>query len=605
QAVVSLGLRSQAKGSPLMSLPARDAPPPADASLSLQFDPADADLLARAFRTPGDGARAWRLNGEANRISLVDGFDQLLAWPSLRGVTRYEHQERTALRVLREMRGRAVLADEVGLGKTIEAGLILKEYAIRGLVRRALILSPPSLTTQWKEEMETKFGLPFRILRSPQDWDQDAFVIASMDTAKRPPHRTAAQARTWDLVIVDEAHRLKNRLSQNWRFVAGLSKKYMLLLTATPVQNDMGELFNLVSLLKPGQLHTYDGFLERFVASADRRVPAHVPELRARLRDVMVRNRRGIAFTLPPRRVHSLAVRLSPAERRLYDEVTDFVRDAYWSASGRLPWTARLTLIVLQREIGSSTFAVAETLARLSESPVFGPLERERLEVLREEANAIASNVKASRLTAFLESHREKALVFTQYVRTLRYLQGVLESEGYRVAAYHGGLSLAAKDEAVRAFRDDRNIFLSTEAGGEGRNLQFARTVVNYDLPWNPLRIEQRIGRVHRLGQDREVHVVNLWAEDTVEAYLMELLDRKIHMFELVVGELDLILGNVNERRSFEDVLMDIWALRQAEDRRAALRRLGDALVRARARYETAKERSDEVLHDLGEAAPA
>jgi len=199
----------------------------------------------------------------------------------------------------------------------------------------------------------------------------------------------------------------------------------------------------------------------------------------------------------------------------------------------------------------------------------------------------------------------EKVLVFTQYVRTLAYLRRVLEGRGHRVAVYHGGLSPAAKETAVRSFRDDDNIFLSTEAGGEGRNLQFARTVVNYDLPWNPLRIEQRIGRVHRLGQEREVHVVNVWAEDTVEAYLMELLDRKIHMFELVVGELDLILGNLDERRSFEELLLDIWALREAEERHAALRRLGDALERARSQYDDVKERNEEILDSEGEAVSA
>src|SRR5206468_858999 len=248
-----------------MSLPAREPPPSADASLTLRFDDSDLDVVAKAFRAPGDGPSAWRLNREAHRISLVDGFDRLLAWPVLQGVTRYDHQERTALRVLRDMRGRAILADEVGLGKTIEAGLVLKELAVRGLVRRALVLTPAALTDQWREEMETKFSLPFAVLRSVRDWDRRPFLIASMDTAMR------------------------------------------------------------------------------------------VPELRGLLRDVMVRNRRGIAFTLPPRRVHSLPVRLGPAERRLYDDVTEFARDAYWSASGRLPWTARLTLIVLQREIGSST----------------------------------------------------------------------------------------------------------------------------------------------------------------------------------------------------------------------------------------------------------
>src|SRR2546426_3589368 len=220
-----------------MSLASAEATPSADDALSLQFDESDADLLARAFRSPGDGPQAWRLNGEAHRMSLVDGFDRLLAWPSLRGVGRYPHQERTCVRVLREMHGRAILADEVGLGKTVEAGLILKEYAIRGLVRRALILTPASLTGQWRGGVGAKFDLGFAVLRSVRDWGDPAPFIPSIAQVERGPHRAAAQQRPWDLVIVDEAHRLKNRLSVNWRVVASLSKKYMLLLTATPVHD--------------------------------------------------------------------------------------------------------------------------------------------------------------------------------------------------------------------------------------------------------------------------------------------------------------------------------------------------------------------------------
>src|SRR5207237_619240 len=136
-------------------------------------------------------------------------------------------------------------------------------------------LPPASVTGQWRREMESQFDLPFAVLRSLGDWEDRPYLIASIDLAKRGPHRSAAQSRPWDLVIVDEAHRLKNRLSVNWRFVAGLSKKYMLLLTATPVQNDMEELFNLVSVLKPGALRTYEGFIDRYVGSRDRRVPAN------------------------------------------------------------------------------------------------------------------------------------------------------------------------------------------------------------------------------------------------------------------------------------------------------------------------------------------
>src|SRR5213594_4159069 len=147
-----------------MSLPAREPPPSADASLTLRFDDSDRDVLAQAFRTPGEGPSACRLNREAHRISLVDGFDRLLAWPVLQGVTRYDHQERTALRVLRDMRGRAILADEVGLGKTIEAGLVAAELRLRGLAGRTLIIVPAGLVEQWRDELERKFGLPTAIL---------------------------------------------------------------------------------------------------------------------------------------------------------------------------------------------------------------------------------------------------------------------------------------------------------------------------------------------------------------------------------------------------------------------------------------------------------
>src|SRR3989475_5864292 len=185
-----------------MPLSSAEATPSANAALSLQFDESDADLLARAFRSPGDGPQAWRLNGGAHRMSLVDGFDRLLAWPSLRGVGRDPHQERTCVRGLREMHGRAILADEVGLGQTVEAGLILKGYPIRGLVRRALILTPASLTGQWREEMESKFDLGFPVLRSGRDWGERPLFILSIDKAKRGPDRAPGQQRPRDLLIV-------------------------------------------------------------------------------------------------------------------------------------------------------------------------------------------------------------------------------------------------------------------------------------------------------------------------------------------------------------------------------------------------------------------
>src|SRR3989442_1836654 len=196
-----------------MSLPVREPPPSADASLPLRFNDSDRDLLARAFGSPGDGPRAWRLNGEAHRTSLVDGFDRLLAWPVLPGVARYDHQERTALRVLRDLRGRAILADEVGLGKTIEAGLVLKEYAVRGLIHRVLVLTPAALTDQWREEMGTKIAFAFARPRSVRGWGRKPLFFPSLDTAKREPPRRAGPAPPCGCLRLCEARRPSQQLT--------------------------------------------------------------------------------------------------------------------------------------------------------------------------------------------------------------------------------------------------------------------------------------------------------------------------------------------------------------------------------------------------------
>ncbi|MEK6851582.1 MAG: DEAD/DEAH box helicase, partial [Candidatus Thermoplasmatota archaeon] len=292
----------------------------------LTFSPDDGRVLAKVHDAVHEEARLWRLNLEANRLALVSGFDELLSLPLVRGVKQYDYQIATALKVLRDLRGRALLADEVGLGKTIEAALILKEYIIRGLVRKALVLVPASLTVQWQEELREKFGLHFEIMDEVEDWERHDLVIASLDTAKRPVNQEIIERVYYDLVIVDEAHKLRNRNSRNWKFVSSIQKKYILMLTATPVQNDLEELFNLVTLLKPGQMKTWGAFRKEFFLAGDKRTPANPQELRRMLLEVMIRNRRGDAIVLPPRKVDSIEVPLSPPERALYDGVSAFVR---------------------------------------------------------------------------------------------------------------------------------------------------------------------------------------------------------------------------------------------------------------------------------------
>src|SRR5439155_12177535 len=393
--------------------------------------------------------------------------------------------------------------------------------------------------------METKFRLSFEIMDEIEDWARHDLVISSIDTAKRDVHREEIQRLAYDVVIVDEAHKLKNRATKNWKLVAAVRKKYMLLLTATPVQNDLDELFNLVTLLRPGTLSSYGGFRRRFVRRGDPRTPENPGELKRLLREVMVRNRRSTVLVLPPRRVFPAEIVLSRPERKLYEAVTDFVRDRYPAYGRGSTSVTRLALVVLQREMGSSTFAAAETLRRMKESPNFAYEDRLVLGDLYDRAAAITENEKARRLRELVAKIPDKVIVFTQYLRTLHVLRELLEADGHAVSVFHGGLTPGEKEASVRAFRERSRIFLSTEAGGEGRNLQFCNTVVNFDLPWNPLKIEQRIGRVHRIGQTREVQIVNLWARDTIEEYVIELLDKKINMFQLVVGELDLVLGRL------------------------------------------------------------
>ncbi len=560
------------------------------------FAPRNAEVLARIQDGIVEDAADWVLHYRARLLGLQSGFDRLLCLPLIRGVRHYDYQVNTALKVLRDMRGRAILADEVGLGKTIEAGMALKELVVRGLARKVLVLTPASLTTQWQEEMDRKFGLRFEIMDEFEDWARHDLVISSIDTAKRDVHREEIQRLSYDVVIVDEAHKLKNRATKNWKLVAAIRKKYMLLLTATPVQNDLEELFNLVTLLRPGQLSSYGGFRRRFVRRGDTRTPANPAELKRLLREVMIRNRRSTVLVLPPRRVFPAEISLSRPERLLYEDITDFVRERFSAYGGPSRSMNKLALIVLQKEMGSSTFATAETLRKMRESPNFPYEDRVQLNELYERAASIRENEKARRLRELLNRIDDRAIVFTQYLRTLQYLRPLLEADGHGVSVFHGGMTPWDKDASVRAFQESNRVFLSTEAGGEGRNLQFCNTVVNFDLPWNPLKIEQRIGRVHRIGQTREVHIVNLWAKDTIEEYVIELLDKKINMFELVVGELDLVLGHLDEAKTFEEVLMDIWTIKDLARRREELERFGETLLEARSRYDSVKSYEDALF---------
>jgi len=539
-----------------------------------------------------------QLRRQALELSVRPGFDTLLSLTSVRNVEPLDYQLATVRHVLRTLRGRALLCDEVGLGKTIEAGLILTEYLMRGLVRRVLILTPPSLVEQWREEMQTKFNLDFVVHDAPRfraardPWREFPRIIASLDTAKREPHRSGLLATEYDLVIVDEAHHLKNHRTQSYQLVKALRKRYILLLTATPVENDLNELFNLITLLSPGQLETPSSFRRRYINPRDPLMPRNAEALKRLLREVMVRNRRSTTGAIRSQRhAYTVAVDLSPEEEEFYRALSDFVRERYHGPLG----SNRLLLKTLQREAGSSVEAVLPTLEKLVERS-----DAAELRNLLQWGRLIRRRSKAEALERLLTRIPEKVVVFTSFLETQRHLADWLQGAGFAVAQLHGGMLRQEKEDQVRRFAQEAGVLVSTETGSEGRNLQFCRVLVNYDLPWNPMRIEQRIGRLHRLGQQHDVHVWNLSARGTLESHLLELLDAKINMFQLVIGELDAILGHLGEEGDFEDIVLGIWARAADEGQlRQEMAALGERLVAARERYQTVRELDDRLLGEL------
>jgi len=500
------------------------------------------------------------------------------------GVVPYPHQLETARRVIFDMQGQAILADEVGLGKTIEAGLILKEYLLRGLVKKVLILTPANLLWQWYHELYEKFDITPGIQRTEWDWNFSDILIASLDTAKREPHASQILDIPYDLLIIDEAHKLKNSSTVGYRFVNAVQKKYCLMLTATPIQNDLKELYNLIGLIKPGQLGSYRSFKSRFIK--DKRTPKNPQELRELLGQVMVRNRRDektVQFT--ERIVHPVVVSLTPKEQELYNRVTRFVRER-----GRRSGLQNiLPLITLQREVCSTFLATALTLEKMMES-IEQDQQMEAAELLKDLAD-VKQNSKCDALERLIgELGDNKIIIFTEYKASQEYIRYRLEKAGYSTLAFDGTLSRGKKQWIRHLFQNQGQILVSTESGGEGLNFQFCSVIVNFDLPWNPMRLEQRIGRVHRLGQSRDVHIFNLITKDTIEEHIIYLLHQKINMFETIIGELDAILLHLNLGKSFESEIMEIFLAHEEQEKiRERLDQFGDRFIKGQAEVRTAK----------------
>ena len=390
-------------------------------------------------------------------LQLAQGFDKLLCLEEI-AVEHYQHQIDAALRALHQMRGRALLADEVGLGKTIEAGIVMKELIQRGLVRTVLVLTPASLTEQWREELQSKFHESFTVMETPQQWqavrEADAGRwIVSLDRAKLDAHSEAVLGREYDLLIVDEAHKLKNRATRAWQFVNKVRKRYVLMLTATPVQNDLMELYSLITILSPGQLGTVRAFRRHFIEHADARHPKNAASLRRLLNDVMIRNRRSkVDIRFPKRQAAVYHLELSEPEWMLYNDVTDYIRRRFKDRDSDKH--LRLTLMTLQKELSSSPQALAQTLRKMVADRAHGDNVRAELQRFLELAESIPTSRKLRAVREILARYPGKFLIFTEYRQTQEAILADLAAQGISAVAFHGGMDIHQKEAAIAAFRD-------------------------------------------------------------------------------------------------------------------------------------------------------
>jgi superfamily II DNA or RNA helicase len=537
------------------------------------------------------------LRAELTQLGLVEGFDELLCLTALRGVEAHWYQIETVRKVLKQYRGRVLLADEVGLGKTIEAGMILKEYLLRGMAERILILVPAPLVGQWREEMAEKFGIDCATTHDAllrQDpvafWAQPR-IVASMATARRREHAGVLEAGTYDVVVVDEAHHLRDQASASYRLVNALQKRYLLLLSATPVQNNLIELYNLLTLLQPGIFRTQKDFKAAYMVPGKPREPVNRDRLRDLMRGAMVRNTRALAALRLPRR-HASTIRTVPeaAEARCYTDLTHLARAV--AASGRLG-QARLAVQHLLAAAGSSPAAAAAAIARFAERH---PQEPEWAK-LQARYQAVHAGAKQAALLKLLSQNpMEKKMVFIHHHDSMTQVATLLRNEGLSPVMFDGSMSGPEKDASVAAFRDTSTLLLCSESGGEGRNLQFCNTLINFDIPWNPMAIEQRIGRIDRIGQTREVFVFNLITAGTIEDAMLRILDEKLNMFELVVGEVGAILGEIQESTDFSAMVLGAWLQSTDEARDHAFSALETQMATARRSYEDAKELDEKLF---------
>lgn len=533
--------------------------------------------------------------------------DILLA-PMESNVIPLPHQIRALSRAISGDRVRYLLADEVGLGKTIEAGLIIRELKLRGLVKRILVVAPKSLAFQWQAEMQTHFNEQFslvnandleayeRLMPGLSSYDQNPWLefpqaIVTTDAFKPLNKRRGWSAEAvqhynltrfdrlvsaqWDLIVVDEAHRLggTNEFVARYNFGKGLAEAapYLLLLSATPHQGKSDAFARLMGLLDPISFPDVDSVSRQRVAPF---------VIRTEKRQAI--NAKGEAL-FRPRTTQTLKVDLEafPEQLELYNEVTDYARFGYNLAVNNRSHIVALLMILFQRIVSSSTRAIRTTLERrltklqslkdesrsgveliieeledltgqelldelldVNESGRLNEIEQvEFLVSLAFRAESSGPDAKALRLIELIydlqaqeNDDQLKVLIFTEFTGTQAMLNEMLQSRGLPCTLINGSMSMDERRSAQRRFAADARVMISTDAGGEGLNLQFAHVVINYDMPWNPMRMEQRIGRVDRIGQPKIVQAFNFIFENSIESRVLEVIEHKLGVIHLDTG---------------------------------------------------------------------
>ena len=605
------------------------------------------------------------LLSEALRLSTIYEYDQMVSLSSSR-INLEPYQVFAVHHVLNAFPHRYLIADDTGLGKTIETGMILEELTVRGRAKRVLIVAPAPICSQWKDELKRAFNRDYVIydgsyLRQlleklpPEQnpWEREPRIITSLDLAKRDEFRAQLERTSWDVVIFDEAHKLSahrygNKIEETLRYklakaLTGRTDS-LFLLSATPHNGDRYAFQALLGLLdkyafpSPESLNT--GGIARVT-------------IRRTKKEILTEQGRPVFVQ---REVGTRPVTFSPVEEDLYQAVTEYIAKGYNLAKEQQNRAAGFLMVLFQKRMVSSIEAIKRSLrrrwqaleaqkaeqheaiierlsqeelksledyledpdslaeaerecleCRLEVLPAFEHLDQEiaELKQLCEMSEAVTVDSKAAELLSFLkgllQDHGEKVIIFTEYRDTLDYLEKLIKEQSWKYAVIHGGMAMSARRESQRCFEEpDTRLLLATDAAGEGLNLHWScHLMINYELPWNPNRIEQRIGRLHRYGQRRDVKIYNLFVTNTREDQILQRLLERLEQIETdLPGDLYDVLGALLQNIDLKELIMQALsesqppevtaeqAAKAAEERAKMLRHVEQDLLMDVRRYD-------------------